>query len=313
MKIAYQSLLALGVAACLGMAFSVAQADPEKNNAVQQAAGYNTVAEQAAAETIEQPADAEETESAEQEIADDTAQQQIAEQQEGAPVQEEEAAAQAEEDAEPIEEAPEDDSQQADEQEPAQEETGAASAADMPDYKISLFSHEVHVNGMGLGCTDCHDGIFQQAAGTAKAAGDFTMTAFGEGKYCGACHDGSTAFSVKEPNNCARCHGEQPKSIVFEKPVKAVLFEHSRHTDEFGLGCADCHEGLFKMKLGSSEKEPDFNMEAIYQGKYCGACHDGATAFAADTRCTKCRIGVLGYDRLINPGKNKAEHGKGGH
>ncbi|MCI5145093.1 MAG: hypothetical protein D3923_06065 [Candidatus Electrothrix sp. AR3] len=137
---------------------------------------------------------------------------------------------------------------------------------------------------------------------------------FGEGKYCGACHDGATAFSVKEEKSCATCHGsdmKQPQTIIFEKPVKAVVFAHSRHTDEFGLSCADCHESLFKMKAGSSEQQPDFTMKAIYEGKYCGACHDGATAFAADTRCTKCHIGVMGYDRRLNKKKTNG-HG-GGH
>jgi c(7)-type cytochrome triheme protein len=186
----------------------------------------------------------------------------------------------------------------------------------MPDYDISLFSHQVHVGGMGFGCADCHSGIFEQAAGTAKAAGDFNMASFAEGKYCGACHDGSTAFSVKDEAGCKRCHGsdmKQPRTIVFEKPVKAVVFNHTMHTDEIGLACADCHDGLFKMKMGTSEAQTDFTMASIYKGKYCGACHDGATAFDSKTRCTKCHIGVLGYNRLIGNTEKKAGHEEEGH
>jgi c(7)-type cytochrome triheme protein len=36
--------------------------------------------------------------------------------------------------------------------------------------------------------------------------GPFTMAAMGEGKLCGACHDGKTAFTVKDQANCSRCH-----------------------------------------------------------------------------------------------------------
>ena len=39
-------------------------------------------------------------------------------------------------------------------------------------------------------------------------------------------------------------------------------------------------------------------MASLYEGNYCGACHDGDTAFASNTRCTACHIGVNGYERL---------------
>jgi c(7)-type cytochrome triheme protein len=32
------------------------------------------------------------------------------------------------------------------------------------------------------------------------------MAAMGEGKLCGACHDGKTAFTVKDQANCSKCH-----------------------------------------------------------------------------------------------------------
>ena len=85
-------------------------------------------------------------------------------------------------------------------QTPAQDALAAGSGevAYSPDYEIGLFSHKAHVNGAGLQCTACHTGIFQQAAGSAKSTGSFNMAAFGEGKYCGTCHNGSTAFTVQD-------------------------------------------------------------------------------------------------------------------
>jgi len=62
------------------------------------------------------------------------------------------------------------------------------------------FSHENHVTGMGLKCTQCHDKLYTDAKQHKKT----TMKAMQKGKSCGACHNGKTAFSVK--GDCAKCH-----------------------------------------------------------------------------------------------------------
>ncbi|RUM87652.1 MAG: hypothetical protein DSZ24_05690 [Thermodesulfatator sp.] len=93
--------------------------------------------------------------------------------------------------------------------------------------------------------------------------------------------------------------------IIFTKPLKAVLFEHKVHVEEAGLSCEDCHEDIFPMEAGATQENKDFNMQALYNGKYCGACHDGETAFASNTRCATCHIGVMGWKRLT--GKEKGE------
>jgi c(7)-type cytochrome triheme protein len=179
-----------------------------------------------------------------------------------------------------------------------------------------MFSHRVHVEDMGLDCDSCHPDLFKQKRGAAEAAGDYTMKSLEEGKYCGACHDGDTAFGVKDPETCITCHGsdmKQPGTIVFEKPVKAVVFDHKKHTEDIGLACSDCHNDLFKMKMGNAEEQPEkFVMEALYAGKYCGGCHDGESAFASDTKCATCHIGVIGFDRLFGDKTAKGE-GHEGH
>lgn len=85
-------------------------------------------------------------------------------------------------------------------------------------------------------------------------------------------------------------------TIVFTKPVKAVVFEHKNHIAQ-GLDCDSCHSGLFEMATGTAEANEDFTMASLYKGKYCGACHDGNTAFASNTRCTVCHIGVKGFNK----------------
>lgn len=167
------------------------------------------------------------------------------------------------------------------------------------------FSHKVHTMDAGLECDSCHDDLFTMEAGAVAEKGDFTMQAFAGGQYCGACHDGDTAFSTTNDKKCAACH-TAPDLIVFSKPVKAVIFDHKIHVNEMGLGCGDCHSDLFKMHIGDAETDPEkFVMESLYKGGYCGACHDGEQAFASNTRCTTCHIGVMGFDRLFGHGEKK--------
>jgi c(7)-type cytochrome triheme protein len=187
-----------------------------------------------------------------------------------------------------------------------------APAVSFPDYEIGLFSHKAHVTGAELLCTDCHTEIFQMSASTAKANDDFNKISFQEGKYCGACHNGSVAFAIQDEANCGRCHGNDvnpPDTILLEKPLKAVLFNHALHNKELGLACNECHMKLFDMKTGSTGEEADFNMEAMYNGKYCGACHNGTLAFDLKADCTKCHVDTPEYKRATSGagGKEKAE------
>ena len=184
---------------------------------------------------------------------------------------------------------------------------------DMPeDSEGAMFSHQLHVVDMELSCDSCHPDTFEQEFGAAEAKGDYTMASLEEGQYCGMCHDGDTAFGVKDPESCITCHGsdmKQPKTIVFSEPVKAVTFNHAMHTEDFGLECDSCHNDLFKMKMGEAETHPEeFTMEALYAGKYCGGCHNGDDAFASDTRCSTCHIGVKGFERLFGSDEESGEH-----
>ena len=95
--------------------------------------------------------------------------------------------------------------------------------------------------------------------------------------------------------------------IIFTKPVEAVIFEHKNHLDQ-GLECDSCHDDLFEMETGVAEGNDDFTMASLYEGKYCGACHDGDMAFASNTRCTVCHIGVKGHNRLLGKGTAASGH-----
>jgi c(7)-type cytochrome triheme protein len=167
----------------------------------------------------------------------------------------------------------------------------------------NMFSHRSHVVTAGLSCDSCHPSLFERKRGAAKAKGDYNMAALDAGKYCGSCHDGKTAFNTTGPETCKTCHGsdmKQPETVVFNRPVKGVVFGHKEHVD-MGLNCASCHDKAFEMRKGAAEENPaKFTMEAMYAGKYCGVCHNGNIAYAASTRCTSCHIGVKGLEKMSN-------------
>lgn len=178
----------------------------------------------------------------------------------------------------------------------------------------AIFTHKTHTMDAGLACDTCHDEIFPMEQGATEKTGDFTMKSFKEGKYCGTCHDGNTAFNSS--SQCGSCHFAPEAPIVFTYPVKAVSFEHSVHLQKGRLDCEACHKEVFTMKKGSIEVgEKGENgsgdkreyLEKLHN-KYCGTCHDYSQAFGYLTRCTVCHIGVKGYDA-----QHKSDQKQDGH
>lgn len=64
-----------------------------------------------------------------------------------------------------------------------------------------IFDGTLHAK-KGAKCTDCHTALFPMKKGGLK----MTMKDMQAGKGCGACHNGSKAFDVKDPANCSKCH-----------------------------------------------------------------------------------------------------------
>src|SRR5512135_2212981 len=80
--------------------------------------------------------------------------------------------------------------------------SGKTVELDSPRGKVT-FDGKVHAD-KGLKCADCHSKpkLFEM-----KKGGDrMTMAAMNQGKFCGACHDGKKAFSVKVAADCVKCH-----------------------------------------------------------------------------------------------------------
>ncbi len=86
--------------------------------------------------------------------------------------------------------------------------------------------------------------------------------------------------------------------------MRPVVFPHWFHRIRFR--CKVCHTDLgFKFKAGGN----DINMLKIFDGEYCGACHNGEIAWGVEN-CVLCHSGRTGMktrvhnstaDRLVAP------------
>jgi c(7)-type cytochrome triheme protein len=65
-----------------------------------------------------------------------------------------------------------------------------------------VFSHEKHL-AKSPQCTACHTKLFKMTKGQRSA---LKMADMNNGQACGSCHDGKTAFNVKDAAECAKCH-----------------------------------------------------------------------------------------------------------
>lgn len=68
-------------------------------------------------------------------------------------------------------------------------------------------------------------------------------------------------------------------SLKNRKKPGRVTYSHWNHSQ---FSCYVCHPSLFPME------RQGFDHDAMKNGRYCGACHDGESAFAHRSRCTQC-------------------------
>lgn len=144
-------------------------------------------------------------------------------------------------------------------------------------YKVketgpTYFSHKKHLEVAG--CAGCHPALYAANEKNRRVG----MAAMTKGKSCGACHNAKEAFSVTE---CARCH--PVRELVFEeKSTGNVAFSHKFHMGLYS--CGECHTSLFR----TTRSKVVVTMTKMEQGKSCGGCHDGKTAFSVKDKCESC-------------------------
>ena len=134
------------------------------------------------------------------------------------------------------------------------------------------FSHKSHIEVAE--CDKCHPKLYSPNQQNRRVG----MAAMEKGKSCGACHNTKQAFSVKD---CSKCH--PVRELVFEdKTAGNVIFSHKYHTGLYT--CVDCHTPLYQ----TTRSKVKVSMQEMEQGKSCGGCHDGKTAFSVKEKCESC-------------------------
>lgn len=68
-----------------------------------------------------------------------------------------------------------------------------------------------------------------------------------------------------------------------------VSFSHVKHVGR-GFACDACHPAVFAMQRGMADAKKELNMKSIYEGRYCGVCHDTKKAFGLE-KCSGCHVG----------------------
>lgn len=135
-----------------------------------------------------------------------------------------------------------------------------------------LFKHAVHLH-KNSDCSACHNTLFK--TGPNPPVG---MAAMENGKSCGACHNGKTAFALAE---CSKCHPTREITFI-DKNAGNINFSHKNHTGIYK--CGECHPLIFK----TSRSKTRVSMKEMEAGKSCGSCHDGKTAFTVKENCASC-------------------------
>lgn len=146
-----------------------------------------------------------------------------------------------------------------------------------PEQRITIdFHHAIHVEEVGLGCRDCHDGV-----ATSQTTKDYNVPARAT---CLECHD-----DVEIPARWGRRWRSPDNGVAL--PPGHVRFPHARHVDLEGVTCATCHAGVETARLATRDHLP--SMET------CLTCHDGRQA-SGD--CRTCHVtGAGGRLRTVFP------------
>ncbi len=88
-----------------------------------------------------------------------------------------------------------------------------------------IFSGDTHGPKQGMKCAECHPKPFAMKKGTFK----MSKEDHGKGTYCGACHDGTKAFSQSDEASCGKCHKkEEIKKEEMKKEMKEEIKEEMK-------------------------------------------------------------------------------------
>lgn len=166
----------------------------------------------------------------------------------------------------------------------------------------AYFPHSSHTQWVA--CLQCHNRIFRYRGTPIR------MHQVLAGQYCGECH-GKVSFPVL--TGCDRCHPALKLPEGWAKPdlIGEIVLRRMPPDSSYASGvavdslpparfphwihrirykCSVCHIGIFEARAGANV----IRMKDITEGRSCGACHDGKTAFRAGFgECQRCHVREL--------------------
>ncbi len=146
--------------------------------------------------------------------------------------------------------------------------------------KVIKFSHQYHLQDIGLYCTDCH----VKAPGSGSAGDNLLPVE----ATCAECHK----KEVEDPAQCEKCHTDPKHPAGFTNPERVIDFPHQFHLKNVGLVCQDCHRDMQKTDYASRKNWPAM--------PECLTCHQDA---AAPADCETCHPKV----EVIRPQNHRAD------
>jgi hypothetical protein len=126
------------------------------------------------------------------------------------------------------------------------------------------FSHQFHLDDVGLACEDCHE-----AATSALAEDNLRSTH----DNCMACHEDQLN------EECGYCHTDPDNPGAVVPSPRHIIFSHEEHLQMEDAACETCHQGLDQAEGAGPENMPV--MET------CNTCHDASEATNA---CEACHV-----------------------
>lgn len=126
--------------------------------------------------------------------------------------------------------------------------------AGVPKQQPVPFSHEHHVNGLGIDCRVCHTSVE-----------DSSFAGMPPTKTCMACHSKVwTDVPMLQPVRQSWDTGQPIEWTRVHNLPGFVYFDHSMHVNK-GVGCTTCH--------GQVEQMPLMYQNASLQMEWCLNCH----------------------------------------
>ena len=133
---------------------------------------------------------------------------------------------------------------------------GLVPGGDAGRPSIVKFSHQKHIQDLGMDCLTCHP-----AAKESRLASDGLGSTH---EQCQSCHEEQLG------SDCGYCH-TNPENIEPRPPaVREIMFSHEKHVAMDSVTCQTCHAGVETTDLTSGQNLPGMMT--------CNTCHNDRRA-----------------------------------